>query len=157
MKKICKAKTDAMIAKMNEAVEDYNANHKRIITADNRVCVARVVLGRRVKQSSEKEQTKYRFANPAGVPILCFMKKASSNKTIIIGIESGEVDIVGNDLISVKHKNMESFSLRGIRYKIKNFLNGVPTFSAIRHKKENKADDPEFYAVQATLDHWYTD
>ena len=157
MKKICKQVTDVLVSKMNEAVESYNACHKHAITTDNKVCVARVVLGKRVKSSLKEEQVKYRFANPAGVPVLCFLKKASSNKTIIVGIESGKVDIVGNALISIKHKNMETFRLCGIRYKIKNFLNGVPIFAAIRHKTDNKAVDSEFYDVQATLDHWYTD
>ena len=143
MKKICKEKTDALVCKMNEAVENYNANHKQAITTDSQVSVARVVIGKHSKQPSEK-QVKYRFANPAGVPVLCFMKKASSNKTVIVGIESGKVDIVSNTMLSIRHKNMESFSLRGIRYKIMNILNGVPRFAAVhRHKMCRNIVDPE--------------
>lgn len=146
MKKVCKEKTDALVCKMNEAVENYNANHKKAITTDNKVCVARVVLGKHGNPMSEEEPVKYRFSNPTGVPILCFMKKASSNKTVIVGIESGKVDIVSNAMLSIRHKNMESFSLRGIRYQIMNFLNGVPRFAAMHRPKANKnVVAPEFY------------
>lgn len=143
MKKICNKKSDALVCEMNEAVNNYNANHKRTITTDNRVSIARIILGKPVKMLSKfgRKCHNHRFANPTGVPILCFMKRASSDKTVIIGIETGKADIVSNSLLSVRNKNMESFSLRGIRYKVMNFVNGVPRFTAIRHKSDEKVID----------------
>ncbi|MBR1601207.1 MAG: hypothetical protein IJ677_06470 [Alphaproteobacteria bacterium] len=138
MKEICAAKTNALVAnnKMNQAVMGYNANHKCQLINDGNVMVARVIIssrqtfGKQKTASSPKDTKKNRFINPTGVPFLCFMKNVNANKTIIVGIESGKADIVDRRNLSVRHKDMKTFQIKGVRYHIKDTVNGLPRFTA---------------------------
>ena len=139
MKEICAAKTNALVAnnKMNQAVTDYNANHKCQLVTDGNVMVARVIIssrqakfGKQKTVSSSKDTKKSRFTNPAGVPFICFMKNVNANKTIIVGIESGKADIVDRRNLSVRHKDMKTFRIKGVSYRIKDTVNGLPRFTA---------------------------
>ncbi|MBQ8481790.1 MAG: hypothetical protein IJ532_04590 [Alphaproteobacteria bacterium] len=137
-KEICPAKTNALVAnnKMNQAVMNYNANHKRQLTADGNVVVASVIISSgsvkfgKQKNNSPKDTKKNRFTNPAGVPILCFMKNVNANKTVIVGIRSGKADIVDRRYLSIKHKDMKTFRVNGVCYHIKDTVNGLPRFTA---------------------------
>jgi len=137
MKEICAAKTNALVAndKMNQAVINYNANHKCQLNTDGDVVVARVIIasstGKFGKQKpSSKDTKKNRFTNPIGTPFLCFMKNVNANKTLIVGIKSGKADIVDRRNLSVKHKDMKTFNINGVCYHVKDTVNGLPRFVA---------------------------
>lgn len=138
-KEIC-ASND-VLRQMDEAVANYNANHKKGITTNSRVHVARVMLVS--KQDSRANNDSKR----CNAPFLCFMRGASCNKTVIVGIESGETKIVSNNSLVIKHKDMDTFSLNGVRYKLKENSGNLPRF-AVMHEaqrpKTNKVEDVDF-------------
>ena len=128
-KKLC---ASSVVRQMDEAVANYNANHKKGITSDSRVHVARVMLVS--KQNSRMNNATKRD----NAPFLCFMRGASCNKTVIVGIESGEAKIVSNSSLVIKVKNMDTFSLNGVRYKMKDCVNGLPRFT-VAHANSRSA------------------
>ena len=107
-KEIC-ASND-VLRQMDEVVANYNANHKKGITSNSRVHVARVML------VSKQDGRTNSDSKHCKAPFLCFMRGASCNKTVIVGIESGEAKIVSNSSLVIKVKDMDTFSLHGVRY-----------------------------------------
>lgn len=142
-KKYC---ASSVIRQMDEAVTNYNANHKLEITSDNNVHLARVIL---VSKQVNKENVPNRkkFTDNLKAPFLCFMRKASRNKTVIVGLESGKALVVNNHSLVIKHKDMDSFSLQGTRYKMKDCINGLPRF-VVAHAsspfRNNKLEETDF-------------
>lgn len=124
-KEIC-ASND-VLRQMDEAVVNYNATHKKEISPDGRVQIARVVL------PASDSKTRGTENKPHENPFLCFMRKASNNKAVIINLESGKAQIVDNASLIIKNKGMETFSLNGVRYKLKDNNGGFPRF-AVMHK-----------------------
>ena len=142
-KKFC---ASSVVRQMDEAVTDYNANHKLEITSDNNVHLARVIL---ISKQSSKENmpARKKSADNLKAPFLCFMRRASRNKTVIIGLETGKALVVSNHSLVIKHKDMDSFSLRGIRYKMKDCVNGLPRFTvahAAPHSAKAKIEEIDF-------------
>ena len=141
MKKEISASND-VLRQMNEVVADYNAGHKNGITSDNRVHVARVML---VSKSQSRQTDTAAGHKRYNAPFLCFMKRASRNKTVIVDMDSGKAKVVSNGSLVIKHKDMETFSLNGIRYKLKDNNNGLPRFVAMHRPKTDKTIvDSEF-------------
>lgn len=138
-KEIC-ASND-VLRQMDEVVANYNANHKKGITSNSRVHVARVMLV--LKQDGRTNND----SKHCKVPFLCFMRGASCNKTVIVGIESGEAKVVSNSSLVIKVKDMDTFSLNGVRYKLKENSGNLPRF-AVMHEaqrpKTNKVENVDF-------------
>jgi len=137
--------------KMSEAVANYNGVKYHNLTVCKDIVVARVVLtpGKNDKKEAQNQQItkKGRFNNPSGVPVLCFMQNASCNKVVIYGIESGKVDIADTSVVSIRRKNLTTFSIKGARYQLKDTVNGMPRF-VVRHdahrSKMNKLQEIDF-------------
>lgn len=125
---ICAAKTNALVAgeKMNKAVAKYNSLHEQPLVDKGGIVVARVVLC---------PQRTGNFANPSRTPFVCFMKKLSNNKNVVVGMETGKADIVDGSILVIKHWNLDSFCIKGVQYRIKDRVNDLPRFAAMHDKK----------------------
>jgi hypothetical protein len=139
-KEIC-ASND-VLRLMDEAVANYNANHKKGITSDSRVHVARVMV-----VSKQNDCRTDKASKRSNAPFLCFMKRASCNKTIIVGLGSEQAKIISNASLVIKHKDMETFSLNGVRYKLKENNGNLPRFAVMHgpsRPKMNKVEEIDF-------------
>lgn len=163
-KTICSAKVNAFVAnnKMAKAIESYNTANNETITGGNEVVVAKVTLGfNKQKGDSPKDTKKTDFLHPTGKPFVCFMKQASHDKVVIVGVESGKAEVVNKKELSVKHSGMKSFKVKGVTYKVQDTVNGFPRFVAqltsAPRKNKIALNGPEFsqaIAEQEAEDLW---
>lgn len=137
-----KLSANVVANKMCEAVVNYNSVKSHNLTVCKDIVAARVVLAPgsvdKNKVKSQQLAKKQRFNNHAGVPILCFMQNASYNKVVIYGIESGKVDIVDASVLSIRRKNLTTFSIKGTRYQLKDMAGGVPRFVVQNESNSSK-------------------
>lgn len=140
MKKIV---SNVVANEMREAVLNCNKSEFGNLTVCKDIVAASVVLNSGTvdkKSARGKQSAKYGcFNNPSGVPFLCFMQKASRNKVVIYGMETGKTDIVDASVVSIKHKNLNTFSIKGVRYQLKDVVNGLPRFEVRNGTSKTKA------------------
>ncbi len=142
-KYICDSKVNALVAfnKATAIIETYNTTHKRQICAkENHPSIVKIVLTTsapnvKAAMKSPKDVRKFNRKHPIGVPFVCFMVRTSFNMAVIVGIESGLAEIVSLRSIIFKDVYHGGFKIKGVRYRVKDYCNGVPRFQAVIRDK----------------------